>query len=129
MQRRQSTPSRRSSPTSSASPERMERAIFGISASPGIVIGPVRILRWEVPDVPHRIVEDDAIDAEIERLHRGLARAKERLRNVRARAEKHAGPEEAAIFEVQISMLEDGELLKQVEGYIRQNLSAEKAFD
>jgi phosphoenolpyruvate-protein phosphotransferase (PTS system enzyme I) len=107
----------------------MERAIAGISASPGIVIGPVRILRWEVPDVPHRIVEDDAIDAEIERLHRGLARAKERLRHVRDRAEKHAGPEEAAIFEVQISMLEDGELLRQVEGYIRQNLSAEKAFD
>ena len=38
-------------------------------------------------------------------------------------------PEEAAIFDVQISILEDDELIEQVEAYIRQNLGAEKAFD
>src|SRR5205085_8990948 len=54
---------------------------------------------------------------------------RERLHQVRARAEKHAGPEEAAIFDVQLSILEDGELLRQVEELIQQNLGAEKAFD
>jgi phosphotransferase system enzyme I (PtsI) len=98
-------------------------------ASPGIVDGRVHLLRWEVPDVRHRIIPDEAIPGEIMRFHEGLAQARERLNHVRARAEKHAGPEEAAIFDVQLSILEDGELLRQVEELITQNLGAEKAFD
>jgi phosphotransferase system enzyme I (PtsI) len=106
-----------------------EGRIVGMPASPGIVIGPVHLLLWEVPDVPHVIIPDEAIPAEVRRLHAAIARAKERLAHVRARADKHAGPEEAAIFDVQISILSDTELLKRVEGLIRQNLAAEKAFD
>jgi len=37
----------------------MNRVLHGIPASPGIVVGPVRLLRWEVPEVPHRIIDDD----------------------------------------------------------------------
>jgi phosphotransferase system enzyme I (PtsI) len=98
-------------------------------ASPGIVDGPVHLLRWEVPDVRHRIIPDEAIPAEVKRFHAALDQAKAKLYQVRARAEKHAGPEEAAIFDVQLSILEDGELLRQVEELIRQNLAAEKGFD
>jgi phosphoenolpyruvate-protein phosphotransferase (PTS system enzyme I) len=98
-------------------------------ASPGIVDGPVHLLRWEVPEVRHRIIPDEAIGAEIKRFHQALEVASERLRHVRARAEKNAGPEEAAIFDVQLSILQDGELLRQVEELIHQNLGAEKAFD
>src|SRR4029079_4266746 len=98
-------------------------------ASPGIVDGPVHLLRWEVPDVRHRIIPDEAIPGEIKRFHDALEKAKARLHQVRARAEKHAGPEEAAIFDVQLSILEDAELLRQVEELIHQNLGAEKAFD
>jgi len=101
----------------------------GIPASPGIVVGPVHLLRWEVPEVPHRIVGDDEIDGELARLRAALNRARERLRNVRERAERHAGSEEAAIFDVQISILDDVELRQRVESLIRQNLGAEKAFD
>jgi len=107
----------------------VDRALTGIPASPGIVVGPVHLLRWEVPDVAARIISDDAIPAEIERFHAAVERAKERLAGVRDRAAAHAGPEEAAIFDVQISMLEDRDLSHQVESYIRQNLAAEKAFD
>lgn len=107
----------------------MDRAIVGISASPGIVLGPVHLLRWEVPDVPHRIIADEEVDREIARLREALGKAKERLKAVRERAERHAGPEEAAIFEVQVSILDDEELSQRVESYIRQNLGAEKAFD
>ncbi len=107
----------------------MDRAIVGISASPGIVLGPVHLLRWEVPDVPHHIIPDEDVDREIERFHDAIEKAKERLRAVRERAERHAGPEEAAIFEVQITILEDHDLALRVESYIRQNLGAEKAFD
>jgi phosphotransferase system enzyme I (PtsI) len=93
------------------------------------VIGPVHLLLWEVPDVPNRIVEDDEIPREIERLHDAIARAKQRLEQVKQRAEKHAGTTEAAIFEVQIAILSDWELIGSVETLIKQNLSAEKAFD
>ncbi len=107
----------------------MERQIRGIPASPGIVVGHAHLLRWEVPDVRHRIVPDEAIPAEIDRLHRALERARERLRQVRARVEASAGPEEAAIFDVQLSILDDAELTRGVEELIRQNMGAEKAFD
>ncbi len=107
----------------------MERQIQGIPASPGIVVGHVHLLRWEVPDVRHRIITDEAVPAEIERLHAALARAKERLHHLRARVEGKAGPEEAAIFDVQLSILDDRELTKSVEELIRQNIGAEKAFD
>jgi phosphotransferase system enzyme I (PtsI) len=107
----------------------MQGGIAGMPASPGIVDGPVHLLRWEVPDVRHRNITDAAIPAEIERLHAALEKAKDRLRHVRERAEKYAGPEEAAIFDVQITILEDTELQRQVEELVQQNIGAEKAFD
>src|SRR5687767_4358878 len=98
-------------------------------ASPGIVIGPVHLLLWEVPDVPHTIIPDEAVPGEIARLHTAIDRAKERLEHVKRRAENHAGPEEAAIFDVQIHILSDIEIIQRVEGLIRQNIGAEKAFN
>jgi phosphotransferase system enzyme I (PtsI) len=107
----------------------VERQLRGIPASPGIVVGHVHLLRWEVPDVRHRIIPDEQVADEIARLHAAIARAKERLRLLRERVESTAGPEEAAIFDVQASILEDHELTRGVEDMIRQNLGAEKAFD
>lgn len=103
--------------------------LVGLPASPGIVIGPAHILLWEVPEVPHRIVPDEAIPAEIHRLRDSIEKAKARLQQVKRRAEHHAGSEEAAIFEVQLMILSDAELISSVESLIRQNISAEKAFD
>ena len=103
--------------------------IVGMPASPGIVIGPVHLLIWEVPDVPLVEVSDEAIPAEVERFQKAVEKAKQRLSQVKARAERHAGPEEAAIFDVQISILSDAELIQKVEGLIHQNIAAEKAFD
>ena len=107
----------------------MERTLTGIPAAPGIAVGPVYLLRWEVPEVRYRIIPDELVPHEIGRLHEALERAKSRLHQVRERAERHAGTDEAAIFDVQASMLEDSELIGAAEAYIRQNLGAEKAFD
>ena len=62
----------------------------GISASPGIVVGPVHLLKWVVPDVPPRMIAESAVAAELGRLHSALDRAVERLHSVRERAEKRA---------------------------------------
>ncbi len=107
----------------------MLSVLRGIPASPGIVVGPVHLLRWEVPEVRHRLVDDSAIDAEIVRFRDAVERARERLRHLRARTEAQAGPKEAAIFDVQLSILDDGELTNSTIALIRQNLGAEKAFD
>src|ERR1035437_6432920 len=103
--------------------------LTGISASPGIVVGPVHLLRWEVPEVPERAIDESAVPRELERLRQAYDRAAERLPGVRVRAEGHAGPAEAAIFDVQVSIIEDADLRRRVEDVIRQNFSAERAFD
>ena len=107
----------------------MPRILNGIPASPGIVVGPVYRLRWEVPEVPERVIDEGEMPRELDRLHDAFVRAVERLRKVRARAEQHAGPAEAAIFDVQISVIEDEELRARVESVVRQNFTAERAFD
>ncbi|HVR20366.1 MAG TPA: phosphoenolpyruvate-utilizing N-terminal domain-containing protein, partial [Polyangiaceae bacterium] len=107
----------------------MDRKLLGIPASPGIAVGPVHLLRWEIPEVRHRIIPDDAVRGEIRRFHDVLDRAKERLRQIRERVEAAAGAQEAAIFDVQRSILDDQELISGVEELIKQNLGAEKAFE
>ncbi|MDB4907577.1 MAG: phosphoenolpyruvate-protein phosphotransferase [Gemmatimonadetes bacterium] len=107
----------------------MHRKIRGLPASPGIVVGRVHLLRWEVPDVRHRIIPDEEVPAEVERFRQAVERAKERLRHVRDRVEAATSHEEAAIFDVQISVLDDQILRGSVEELIGQNLAAEKAFD
>ncbi|HYV97919.1 MAG TPA: phosphoenolpyruvate--protein phosphotransferase [Gemmatimonadaceae bacterium] len=107
----------------------MSHTVRGVSASPGVAVGRVHLLRWEVPEVVARVVSDDEIPAELDRLAKGIDSAIERLRRVRERAEHNAGPQEAAIFDVQISILEDTELRGGMEKLIRQNFSAEKAAD
>ena len=107
----------------------MPSKLKGIPASPGIVVGPVHLLRWEVPEVEALGIDPADVDAEIERLRIAFARTTERLRTVRDRALKAAGAAEAAIFEVQISIVEDPDFGGRVEDVIRQNFSAERAFD
>mgnify|MGYP001602647562 FL=1 len=107
----------------------MPRAIVGLPASPGIVVGPVHLLRWEVPQVRQRIISDEQVGPEIARFEDVIARARTRLGQIRERVSKHAGEEEAAIFDVQLAMLDDVELLDNVRSLIHQNLGAEKAVD
>jgi phosphotransferase system enzyme I (PtsI) len=107
----------------------VQSVLRGIPASPGIVVGPVHLLRWEVPEVRPRIIADAEVPAEIERFHGALEQARVRLRLLRTRAEAQVGPEEAAIFDVQLSILDDRELANSTIALIRQNLGAEKAFD
>ncbi len=107
----------------------MDRKLTGVPASPGIAVGTVHLLRWEVPEVPQRIIADDAIPREIARLHEARTKAKERLATIRDRVERTAGPQEAAIFDVQREILDDRELIAGSEALIKQNLAAEKAFE
>jgi phosphoenolpyruvate-protein phosphotransferase (PTS system enzyme I) len=107
----------------------VDKKLTGIPASPGIAVGTVHLLRWEVPDVPQHIIPDDAIPREIARFHEARSLAKDRLAAIRDRVERTAGSQEAAIFDVQREILDDRELIAGSEALIKQNLSAEKAFE
>jgi phosphoenolpyruvate-protein phosphotransferase (PTS system enzyme I) len=74
-------------------------------------------------------VSDEEIPAEIDRFSQTLARARDRLEYVRRRAAHHAGEEEAGIFEAQMLILQDTDMIGRVDGLIRQNLAAESAFE
>lgn len=107
----------------------MPSQLHGIPASPGIVVGTAHLLRWEVPDVGARVVREEQIPQELERFRDACAKAIERLQGVRTRAAEKAGEAEAAIFDVQVSILQDSTLREQVEQLVQQHLAPEKAFD
>jgi len=103
----------------------------GIAAAPGIVIAPARVLRWEVPRVPHgAVIAPDGVEREVERFREACQWAKERIRELQARTEEKVGAVEARIFEPQVLMLEDVDLIDGTISYIRENhLTAERAFE
>jgi phosphoenolpyruvate-protein phosphotransferase (PTS system enzyme I) len=102
----------------------------GISASPGIVIGPAHVLRWEVPRVQATNIDPSVADREIERLTRAREAAQARLREIQQQTAQRLGPVEAQIFEPQILMLDDEELVGMTEQYIRESaLTAARALE
>ncbi|CAN5502695.1 phosphoenolpyruvate-protein phosphotransferase PtsI [soil metagenome] len=109
----------------------MSSTYDGIAASPGIVIGPARVLRWETPQVSHGgSIEPDQIETEIARFLDACGKARERTRELQQRTLERMGAVEAQIFEPQLLMLEDPELVGGTITYIRENhLSAERAFE
>ena len=106
------------------------RIIRGIAVSPGLAIGPALVVRWELPPVPETAIAPGQVDHEIARLREALEAAKQRVLGVRARAEERAGPEEARIFDAQLLILDDHDLIAGVERLIRDNhFTAERAFE
>jgi phosphotransferase system enzyme I (PtsI) len=102
----------------------------GIAASPGIVIGPAFVVRWETPKVPHVTVSPEQVEAEIERFRDARIWVQQRIHEIQQQTEERLGYTEAQIFEPQILMLDDDELIRGTESYIRENhLSAARAFE
>ena len=102
----------------------------GIPASPGIVAGPAYVLRWEVPRVPHVTVAPEEVDGEVEKFHAARVWAQERIREIQHQTVERLGHVEAQIFEPQILMLDDADLVDGTVAYIRENhLSAARAFE
>ncbi|HEV8304778.1 MAG TPA: phosphoenolpyruvate--protein phosphotransferase [Gemmatimonadales bacterium] len=107
-----------------------DRQLKGIGVSPGIAAGPAVVVRWALPDVPHRVIPRSQVEREIRRLRAAIKDVKRHLSELRARAVDRAGVDEARIFDAQILMLEDKEFVGGAAELIRENhLTAEKAFE
>ena len=108
----------------------MSKVLDGIGASEGIGAGRVHILNWGVPEVPHRLIEPDEVEHEVEHLLEVFDWAKKRLLELEDSTEERLGAVEARIFEPQLLMLEDAALVEGTARYIRENrLSAARALD
>jgi len=102
----------------------------GSPASEGMASGKVFHLEWGVPIVPHRSISDDDVGREVERFHEARSWASDRLGEIKALTEERLGLVEARIFDPQLLMLEDPEVVDGTVRYIGENrLSAERAFE
>jgi phosphotransferase system enzyme I (PtsI) len=102
----------------------------GSPASEGMAVGKVFKLEWGVPVVPHRSLTEGDIDSEVERFQEALVWAADRLAETKSATEDRLGSVEARIFDPQIMMLRDPEVVDGTIRYIRENrLSAARAFE
>ncbi|MBI1967487.1 MAG: phosphoenolpyruvate--protein phosphotransferase [Gemmatimonadetes bacterium] len=107
-----------------------DRLLKGIGVSAGIAIGPAIVVRWTLPEVPHRVVPRSQVTKEVRRLRAAVRDVKRHLAVLKERVEDRASVDEARIFDAQILMLEDQEFVPGIEDLISENhLTAEKAFE
>jgi hypothetical protein len=108
----------------------MATVFEGLPAGEGVARGAVHLLRWGVTSVPHETMESGEVAGEVERFHEARRWAQERIKEIREATEARLGPVEARIFEPQIVMLEDPEVVDGTVRYIEENrLTAARAFE
>jgi phosphotransferase system enzyme I (PtsI) len=102
----------------------------GTPASPGIVIGPVHVVVWERPRVPHRTIEPDRVDEEIRHFEDAREATRRKIEEIQRATAERLGRVEAQIFEPQLLMLDDSDLIDDVVAYIGENrISAARALE
>lgn len=102
----------------------------GIPASPGIVIAPAHVLHLDMPRVPHVTITADEVEREEARFHEARRYARERILEIQRQVTERLGTVEANIFDPQLLMLDDVELVDGTVAYIRENhLSAPRALE
>jgi phosphotransferase system enzyme I (PtsI) len=102
---------------------------MGNPASPGIVVGPAYVARWPKLDVPHATVSNDQVEIEVARFQKARAGASQRTRQLREAVEGRLGSVQAKIFDPQLLMLDDPDLVDGTVTYISESfLTAERAF-
>ncbi len=95
------------------------KKLQGIAVSPGVAIGEALVMDNEGFRIPRRFVARDAVEEELERLHRAIDGAgKEIARNQHA-VSFELGDQYAAIFEAHLRMLEGSKLRGELEEMIR----------
>jgi phosphotransferase system enzyme I (PtsI) len=108
----------------------MATVLDGFGASDGIAAGKIFHLEWGIPFVPHVTIPESQVEAQVQRFHAARAWAKDRLLELQRSTEERLGAVEARIFEPQILMLDDDEVVAGTVRYISENhLSAERAFE
>ncbi len=108
----------------------MSQTLDGGPGSEGIARGRVHLLRWGIPQVPHKVIPEEEIPEEVERFHEAREWARHRIADLQRGTEERLGRVEGRIFEPQFLMLEDHEVVEGTVRYIREfGLTAARAFE
>ena len=94
----------------------------GIAVSPGIAIGPVRVLDPRGLRPSPRAVSPDCVAAEFDRLDRALELARDDARAAELEARRRIGPEHADILAAHARMIDDPTLRRDARGRIERDL-------
>ncbi len=96
-------------------------ALTGVSASPGIAIGPVYQFQ-----TTHIVIEDKPEDPESEKLalKRAIATANEQITDIYEQVSKQSGKGQAAIFRAHLALLNDAEIFQEVSTHVDAGHSA-----
>ncbi len=108
--------------------EREPEALYGISGSPGIVVGRVVVLRPRSDDLICYRLKPDAADTETERFQQAVNRAGRELQELRRQFQDDLS-DTVSIIDSHIRMLQDRMILDQTVNLIRQKkINAEWAL-
>ena len=66
----------------------MSIVLDAIGAAEGIGRGPVHLLNWGMPVVPHKVVAPDEVEQEVARFHEAREWARQRILEVQANTEE-----------------------------------------
>lgn len=92
---------------------------IGKSVYKGVAVGPVLVFRKEDPQVKRGKIEEEDVQAEIDRVDRAVVTSQDQLQVLYDKAVKEVGETGAAIFEVHQMMLEDEDYLEAIYNMIR----------
>ncbi len=94
--------------------------LHGIPASPGIVVGPAFVYGDILDEVERIEIQEDQVEAEIERFRRAVVLVKEELTKDAERISKELGQDKADVFLVHSMILEDRMVTREIERRIRE---------
>jgi phosphotransferase system enzyme I (PtsI) len=101
------------------SPAKTEVTVPGIAASQGIAYGQIFVYLQSDVEVPGYQVEPEKRIDEVARFDRALVVTRQQISKIKNEVEKNIGPEEAAIFDAHLMVLEDealiGETIREFE--------------
>ncbi len=105
------------------------RVVSGIAASPGYAVAPVHFIARVTPEVVRRVIGPGEIETEIERLDAAIGKAREQIQVLIGKLAKDLGPEESAIMESHLLILEDELTVGRAREIIRdESLNCEAAL-
>lgn len=105
------------------------RTVTGVPASPGIAIGRVHIFELEELQVRERNLDPGEAEAEVRRFEKALASTRREIEDVKNTIKVELGPEQAAVFDAHLMILDDVDALKETERVIREETkNAEFAY-
>lgn len=97
----------------------MRRDLSGIGASRGAALGRAQVRLPHTLEVEQEHIEEDQIEAELERVHRAIDSVREEMHRLRERLHGALAHEVGEFLDLHALLLDDPELLQGLDNYIR----------